>query len=100
MKEARTGLKKCRTERATIRKVKMEKYYNAKVRSTAFKPGDFIYHINEASQAKECRKLDPKWEGPYKVVEALRKGTYKIRNGSGDILPHTWNVQDVKKCYL
>ncbi|GKB88688.1 reverse transcriptase domain-containing protein [Tanacetum coccineum] len=45
-------------------------------------------------------KLGPKWEGPYKVVEALGKGAYKLRNGNGDIHPQTWNVKDLKKCYL
>ncbi|GJW68056.1 reverse transcriptase domain-containing protein [Tanacetum coccineum] len=91
-------------EKAAIReaksKSKMEKYYNAKVRSMAFRPGDFVYRSNEASNAKESGKLGPKWEGPYEVVEALGKGAYKLRNGSGDILPRTWNVKDLKKCYL
>ncbi|GJS54348.1 reverse transcriptase domain-containing protein [Tanacetum coccineum] len=81
-------------------KAKMEKYYNVKVRSTIFKPEDFVYRSNEASHAKEGGKLGLKWEGPYEVVEALGKGACKIRNGSGDILPRTWNVKDLKKCYL
>ncbi|GJX59925.1 reverse transcriptase domain-containing protein [Tanacetum coccineum] len=93
-----------RRERAAVRearsKARMEKYYNAKVRNTSFRPRDFAYHNNEASHAKENEKLGPKWEGPYKVVEALGKGAYKLRNSSGDILPRTWNVQDLKKCYL
>ncbi|GKC08966.1 reverse transcriptase domain-containing protein [Tanacetum coccineum] len=93
-----------RREKVTVREVrskeKMEKYYNAKVCSTTFRPGDFVYRSNEASHAKENGKLGPKWEGPYEVVEALGKGAYKLRNGSGDILPRTWNVKDLKKCYL
>ncbi|GJZ93904.1 reverse transcriptase domain-containing protein [Tanacetum coccineum] len=93
-----------RIEKAAVRearnKAKMERYYNAKVRSTSFRPGDFVYRSNEASHAKESGKLGPKWEGPYEVVEALGKGAYKLRNGSGDVLPRTWNVQDLKKCYL
>ncbi|GJY79483.1 reverse transcriptase domain-containing protein [Tanacetum coccineum] len=93
-----------RRERAAVRearsKARMEKYYNAKVRNTSFRPGDFVYRNNEASHAKENEKLGPKWEGPYEVVEALGKGAYKLRNGSGDILPRTWNVKDLKKFYL
>ncbi|GJY99341.1 hypothetical protein Tco_0516771 [Tanacetum coccineum] len=81
-------------------KAKMEKYYNAKVRSTTFKLGDFVYRNNEASHTKDDKKLSLKWEEPYEVVKALRKGVYKIRNNSGDILPRTWNVKDLKKCYL
>ncbi|GJV89046.1 hypothetical protein Tco_1050550 [Tanacetum coccineum] len=46
-----------RREKAMVRearsKAKMEKYYNAKVRSTSFRPGDFVYCSNEASHAKE-----------------------------------------------
>ncbi|GJR73161.1 reverse transcriptase domain-containing protein [Tanacetum coccineum] len=65
-------------EKATIQekisKAKMEKYYNAKFRSIIFKPGDFVYRINEASHAKDIGKLGPKWEGPYEVVGALDKG--------------------------
>ncbi|GJY01858.1 hypothetical protein Tco_0360010 [Tanacetum coccineum] len=48
-----------RREKAVVRearnKAKMEKYYNAKERG----------------------KLGPKWEGPYEVIEALGKGSYK-----------------------
>ncbi|GJY90864.1 reverse transcriptase domain-containing protein [Tanacetum coccineum] len=93
-----------RREKAAVRearsKAKMEKYYNAKVRSTSFRPGDFVYRSNEASHAKESGKLGPKWEGSYEVIEALGKGAYKLGNNNGDILPRTWNVQDLKKCYL
>nr|GEV57576.1 hypothetical protein [Tanacetum cinerariifolium] len=55
---------------------------------------------NEASHTKEGGKLGPKWEGPHEIVEALGKGAYKIRNDNRDILPRTWNVKDLKKCYL
>ncbi|GJT27740.1 hypothetical protein Tco_0908015 [Tanacetum coccineum] len=72
-----------------ISKAKMEKYYNAKVRSTTFRSRDFVYRSNEASHVKESGKLGPKWEGPYEVVEAFEKGTYRIRNRSGDIFPRT-----------
>ncbi|GJW94817.1 reverse transcriptase domain-containing protein [Tanacetum coccineum] len=60
-------------------KAKMEKYYNAKVHNTSFKPSDFVYRNNDASHAEDTRKLGPKWEGLYEVVESLRKGAYKLR---------------------
>ncbi|GKD70437.1 reverse transcriptase domain-containing protein [Tanacetum coccineum] len=70
-----------RREKAAVRearsKAKMEKYYNAKVHSTTFCPGVFVIHSNKASHAKESGKLGPKWEGPYEVVEALRKRAEK-----------------------
>ena len=76
-----------RRERAAIReertKSKMKGYYDAKVRGTSFRPGDFVYRANDASHAEDTGKLGPKWEGPYEVVEALGKGAYKLRDMNG-----------------
>nr|GEU70023.1 reverse transcriptase domain-containing protein [Tanacetum cinerariifolium] len=70
-------------------KAKMEKYYNSKVRSTSFKPGDLVYHSNDASRVEERGKLGLKWEGPYKVTEALGKGAYKLRDRDEQQLSRT-----------
>ncbi|GJS73709.1 hypothetical protein Tco_0706550 [Tanacetum coccineum] len=69
----------------------MEKYYNARVRSTSFRIGDLVYRNNEASRAEDGGKLGPKWEGPYEVTEVLGKGAYKLRDCNGNALPRTWN---------
>ncbi|GJZ69942.1 reverse transcriptase domain-containing protein [Tanacetum coccineum] len=67
-------------ERAAIceakSKMKMTKYYNARVRGVAFRPGDFVYRSNDASHAAAGGKLGPKWEGPYEVTETLGDGAY------------------------
>ncbi|GJT60220.1 hypothetical protein Tco_1003753 [Tanacetum coccineum] len=52
-------------------KAKMEKYYNSKVRHTSFKPGDLVYHNNDASHAKDSGKHSPKWEVSYEVVDKV-----------------------------
>ncbi|GJZ90028.1 reverse transcriptase domain-containing protein, partial [Tanacetum coccineum] len=49
-------------------KAKMERYYNSKVRSTSFKPGELVYRSKAASRAEDTGKLGPKWEGPYEVT--------------------------------
>ncbi|GKB61172.1 reverse transcriptase domain-containing protein, partial [Tanacetum coccineum] len=71
-----------RRERAVIREAKaklnMTKYYNARVRG----------------------KFGPKWEGPYEVTEALGDGAYKLRSTDRTVLPRTWNIANLKKCYL
>ncbi|GJY64269.1 reverse transcriptase domain-containing protein [Tanacetum coccineum] len=76
-----------RREHAMIReaksKAKIEKYYNSKVRSTSFKPGDLVYRSNDASHTEEVGKLGPKWEGPYEITGALGKGAYKLRDRDG-----------------
>nr|GEX93150.1 reverse transcriptase domain-containing protein [Tanacetum cinerariifolium] len=91
-----------RRERAAIReakaKSKITRYYNARVRSVTFKPGDFVYRSNDASHA--VAGLGPKWEGPYEVTEALGNRAYKLRSVDGTILPRTWNIANLKRCYL
>ncbi|GJY92975.1 reverse transcriptase domain-containing protein [Tanacetum coccineum] len=81
-------------------KKKMEKYYNSRVRGTSFKPGEMVYRSNEASHAKDEGKLEPKWEGPYEVKESLRKGAYKLKDCKGNEMPRTWNICNLKKCYI
>nr|GEX69708.1 reverse transcriptase domain-containing protein [Tanacetum cinerariifolium] len=93
-----------RSEQTAIRearsKAKMEKYYNSKVRNTSFKPRDLVYRNNDASHAKDSGKLSPKWEGPYEVTKALGSGAYKLRDHNGKLLSQTWNVRNLKKCYV
>nr|GEV93996.1 hypothetical protein [Tanacetum cinerariifolium] len=81
-------------------KSNMMKYYNSRVHSVAFKLGDFVYRGNDASHAVAGGKLGPKWEGPYEVTDALRNGAYKLRSTDGTMLPRTWNVTNLKRCYL
>ncbi|GJU16887.1 reverse transcriptase domain-containing protein [Tanacetum coccineum] len=91
-------------ERAVIceakAKRKMTKYYNARVRGVTFRPGDFVYRSNDASHDVAGGKLRPKWEGPYEVTDALGDGAYKLRSMDGAVLPRTWNIANLKKCYL
>nr|GEW80851.1 reverse transcriptase domain-containing protein [Tanacetum cinerariifolium] len=93
-----------RREEVAIReaksKVKMEKYYNLKVRNISFKPGDLVYRNNDASRVEEKGKLGSKWEGPYEVTEALGKGAYKLRDCDGKQLIQTWNISNLKKCHI
>ena len=93
-----------RRERAAISeakaKAKMKKYYDAKVEHTSFRPGDFVYRANDASHAEDTGKLGPKWEGPYEVIDALGNGAYRLRNMEGHELPRTWNICNLKRCYL
>ncbi|GKF54384.1 hypothetical protein Tco_0161294, partial [Tanacetum coccineum] len=78
----------------------MTKYYNARVRGVTFRLGDCVYRSNDASHAADGGKLGQKWEGPYEVTEALGDGAYKLKSADGTVLPRTWNIANLKKCYL
>nr|GEY16034.1 reverse transcriptase domain-containing protein [Tanacetum cinerariifolium] len=90
----------CAVIREAKAKLKMTKYYNARVRGVTFRPGDFVYRSSNASHAVDGRKFGSKWEGPYEVTEALGDVAYKLRSADGTVLPRTWNVANLKKCYL
>nr|GEU82298.1 reverse transcriptase domain-containing protein [Tanacetum cinerariifolium] len=93
-------LRECAAIREAKAKLKMTKYYNARVRGVTFRPGDFVCRSNDASHAVDGEKLGPKWEGPYEVTEALGDGAYKLRSMDETVLPRTWNNANLKRCYL
>ncbi|KAL0423141.1 UNVERIFIED_CONTAM: hypothetical protein Sradi_0848900 [Sesamum radiatum] len=41
---------------------------------------------------RKIRKLDTKWEGLYRVIEAIGNATYKLEKPDGKEIPRTWNV--------
>ncbi|GJX72513.1 reverse transcriptase domain-containing protein [Tanacetum coccineum] len=62
---------------------------------------DLLEERREEAAIREAkRKPGPKWEGLYEVMEALGKGAYKLRDRDGKQLPRTWNISNLKKCYV
>nr|GEU33919.1 transposon Ty3-I Gag-Pol polyprotein [Tanacetum cinerariifolium] len=92
--------RECFAIREAKAKLKMTKYYNARVHGVTFKPGDFVYRSNDASHPVHGGKLGPKWEGPYEVTKALGNRAYKLRSTDGIVLLRTWNIANLKRCYL
>ncbi|KAL2241158.1 UNVERIFIED_CONTAM: Retrovirus-related Pol polyprotein from transposon opus [Sesamum indicum] len=69
---------------------------NVKLRS--LQVGDLVLRKVEVS--KHVGKLDPNWEGPFKVIEIVGKGTYKLQDAQGKELPRPWNIQNLKRFYV
>ncbi|XP_076902357.1 uncharacterized protein LOC143557077 [Bidens hawaiensis] len=78
----------------------IEKYYDLRVQKCTFDVGDFVFRNNEASGQEPPGKLAPTWECPYKIKEVLSKGAYKLEKLDGTEVPITWNVAQLKKCYI
>lgn len=93
-----------RRELAALREAKYksqtERYYNQKVRHTNLKVGDFVLRKNEASRQEGQKKLDPNWEGPYKIIEAKRPWTYMLEDMKGNPIPRTWHINNLRKFYF
>ncbi|XP_076911775.1 uncharacterized protein LOC143569854 [Bidens hawaiensis] len=81
-------------------KRQLQKYYDSRVRKCNFNEGDFVFHNNEAPGQEPPGKLAPTWEGPCKVKEILSKGAYKLEKLDGTEVPRTWNIAQLKKCYI
>ncbi|KAL0458021.1 UNVERIFIED_CONTAM: hypothetical protein Slati_0429300 [Sesamum latifolium] len=83
--------------RAAMYKARMAKAYNAHVKPRSFQGGNLV--TGKAKASGPIGKLDPKWEGPYKVLEIVNGGAYKLQRLDGRNVPRTWNVANLKKFY-
>ncbi|XP_074347019.1 uncharacterized protein LOC141685838 [Apium graveolens] len=80
-------------------KEKTKEHFSKKFRVKNFQVGDFVLRDTEASYPINFGKLMPRWEGPYKVKEVLRPGTYKLMNMDESEVPNTWHGLRLRKFY-
>ena len=78
----------------------MAKHYNSQVRHRDFKVGDLILR-KVMGETKDLThgKLDPNWEGPYKITLWQRKDTYHLETLDGRKLHHPWNTEYLQRYY-
>ncbi|KAL0458950.1 UNVERIFIED_CONTAM: hypothetical protein Slati_0522200 [Sesamum latifolium] len=55
--------------------------YNKRVKSQSFQVGDLV--LRSVDALKPIGKLDPTWEGPYKVTSVIGKGAYELEDPEG-----------------
>ena len=71
--------------------------YNSKVRPRTFHEGDLVWRVRgEARKVPRAGKLGPNWEGPFRVVEVLGNGAYRLQHLDGCPIPRTWNATHLK----
>jgi hypothetical protein len=79
---------------------KMARHYNSKVKPRQLSVGDLVLRrVTLATRNPSEGKLGPNWEGPYKVIEIRRPGTYHLEDMNGRRLPHPWNAEHLRKYY-
>ena len=67
----------------------MAKHYNSNVRNRDFQVGDLVLQkVMGATRDPSQGKLDPNWEGPYKIISCQRKGTYHLETLDGQKFQH------------
>ncbi|KAL2232529.1 UNVERIFIED_CONTAM: hypothetical protein Sindi_1432900 [Sesamum indicum] len=75
----------------------MLKSYNQKLKPRQLQVHDLV--LKKVEVSKHVGKLDPGWEGPYKVTEIKKKGTYQLQDMYGRDLARPWNIKNLKKFY-
>ena len=76
----------------------MAKYYNKRVKLRRLDIRDLILHkVTPTTKDPTQGKLDPTWEGPYRVVYYSKQGNYHLKTLDGQRLPRPWNIKHLKK---
>ena len=75
----------------------MLKQYDAMVKPMHFNIGDLVVkRVSLATMNQDYGKLGPNWEGPYRVINCKRQGSYYLEALDGRKLEHPWNVEHKK----
>ncbi|KAL0455735.1 UNVERIFIED_CONTAM: hypothetical protein Slati_0912700 [Sesamum latifolium] len=72
--------------------------YNRRVKARSFQVGDLV--LRRVDTLKPVGKLDPTWEGPYKITSVIGRGAYRLEDLEGCPLSRPWNVHNLKRHYV
>ena len=79
---------------------KTMRYYDQRVRPKSYKPGDLVLKkLLPTRKDPSHGKLGPNWEGHYIISRIIRPGNYELQTEKGKTLPHSWNVEHLKRFY-
>ncbi|XP_023875189.1 uncharacterized protein LOC111987699 [Quercus suber] len=86
------------SNRMTGYRQKMADYYNRRVKLRRLSIGDLVLRkVTTATKDSTQGKLNPTWEGPYRVVHYSRQESYHLETLDGQRLPRPWNIEHLKK---
>ena len=78
----------------------MTKHHDALVKPKQFNIGDLVLkRVSLVTKDPAHGNLGPNWEGPYRVINYKRRGSYKLEASDGQRLEHPWNVEHLRKYY-
>ena len=76
----------------------MIRNFNRHVKTRRIQVGDFVLRKIEAiSKIAEKGKLGANWNGPFKVIRAIKPGTFELENMKGKNIPRPWNGDHLNK---
>ena len=94
--EVRTDAK----ERTVRYKNLMARQHDAMVKPRRLNIGDLVLKkVSLATKNPAHGKLRPNWEGPYRIINCKRQGSYYLKALDGRKLEHSWNVEHLRRYY-
>ena len=86
--------------RMAAQKRVVEKHYNSKVKARRFTEGGLILRkVFQNTQVHGAGVLGPNWEGPYRVRQVIRDGTYRLEEMDGTEIKHPWNAEHLRQYF-
>ena len=86
--------------RAAKYKNLMARQYDTMVKPRCFNIGDLVLRkVSLATKNPAHGKLGLNWEGPYRVINCKRQGSYYFEALDGRKLEHPWNVEHLRRYY-
>ncbi|XP_074346601.1 uncharacterized protein LOC141685397 [Apium graveolens] len=79
--------------------LKTAQHNDSNIKKRSFGVGDLVLREMVALIPTKQGKLQPNWEGPYKVTEVVHPGTYKLETLSGEAIKNTWHASRLRKFY-
>jgi hypothetical protein len=89
----------CNTALANMRKYQesLKRYYNKSVVQRELDIRDLVLKKN--IRTKDKHKFSSPWEGSFIIVDIAAPGAYVLAEVDGDMLPNTWNADQLHKYY-
>jgi hypothetical protein len=75
----------------------LKRYYNKSVVLRELDIGDLV--LKKDIRTKDRHKFSSPWEGPFIVVDIAALGVYVLAEVNSDMLPNTWNADQLCKYY-
>ena len=79
---------------------KAARYCNTRVNARNFQLGSLVLRrVFQNTKDPSSGVLGPNWEGPYKIIEVIRPGTYRLEHLDGKKVQHSWNAEHLRHYY-
>ena len=79
---------------------KLKQGYDTNVKLRPLVPGDLVLRkVVGAAKDPFWGKLRPNWEGPFWITSVAGIGVYYLEDLDEKSIPHSWNVNNLKRYY-